>query len=1751
MTGKKLPGTSLPSKLASHLRRRRHSDTSLEGGEGVLEMMADLVTHPGDLPIFGRVKPSESMGALNISLHQCARDGDESNMRVLLRSLGLNVKKKINQYDEDGLTPLHYAARYNHLSVVKVLVDAGADVQATGPDRITPLHHAVRYRRERITKKKPVAGKTLSGSVPSSPAHEIAPLDEEDERYIKANRVRKNRNVPSLQTVAAAKSEQVLQHIGMNGGLSLPDFQERDPDGSIVRYLVNRGADINARDVYGQTPLHFAAMRGNEVACNNLLFFKDKIKINSSDSQGSTPLHTAAIHKHNEIARMLIEAGASLMSRDKELCTPLHHAATGGSIDLVTLLLDAGFNSNEGWIMLAEMVSVVDIEQNTPLHVAVDHGHYDVVKVLIDKGADVNKERKHFMYPLHLAAQSGDVRIAKLLLENNARIDALNDEQATALHRAAALNHVQVVAFLAEKGAKIINKRDKDNYTPLLLAAFYGNVETVDLLLRKGADYTAVDKYDKTAIFLAAEKNHLNVLTKLLADPRVKRLVNDSDCYDNDPIHIAAQKGYLEVVQLLLKNGAYIDTKNEEELTPLHCAAKYGRTNIVRELIKHDKTIVNHEDENSNTALHVAARYGHHKVAKVLLGLGADVSSRNYNRWTPLDLAASKGWTKTCLVLLNGGSPIDPTDKHKVTSLHLACTYGHARVAEMLIEWGANVGMKDDEGRNCLDRAIENNQVNVAKVIINSTSWKDALRSATRDPITGSVDTPLRKLIKHMPEIAQRVFDRCLSYGHEKNPERPEYEITFDYEFLDDVYAPWIAAVVKEDEVPPSGENAQTPSESNYGDNDDEDDRLPTNAQPYSRDTNILKKNHPLYIMILSERESLLAHPLATSLLQYKWNKFGSFFYYLSFCIYLVFLIFLTGFMISTDPPYMYDNEDTVLIENNTCSSLAEKYKQPPFATGGFYVILILAAFNMLKELLQIYQAKLNYLGWTNLIEWGIYMSAVLLVINFNDCQRATGYRLEWQWNMGAITLFLGWFELVLLIQKFPRFGIYVVMFTDVLHTFSQFFVVFFLFIIAFALAFFTLLQKQFPFETVSKSIIKTSVMLIALTNMESVGSSTYLNELKKQGQELGYSGKELQKFIKEQQEYQEKEKERAYQEQREREERAEKEKERAENEKERAFQLEKLKLEIQVKSETPQIEQKTFKTKLVLKAYDGRGGDIDQFFQNMETQFHLHNIAKTEWLKYLYGAVTHDALAALNHIKDCEQIGYDLVKKQLLEHFGKTEEFYRKEFHNTIYNSKEHPQAFINNLETNLDNWIKMTGIDANNVNAFKELLLVDHVLSFASSQMYTFIKERKIHNKTQLISAMSDFKDSHIDQPMINVVSNNSLNSIVHHQRPRYSSMPVRTAGYSGATCSGCGSFGHWRSQCRSSPRYNNRRHFNKHTTFNSQRQYNGRSRSHNTSPMRQIQNRGREYQQFVPRDTQQKTHSMAAILQNKGDLVFYTCLLDNTPVQCLRDSGCSTLIVDSSLIDASQLTELRTNMQVKQKIVSEEIETTKVQRSPATVDNQDNIQNKSTECHMCATIFTSRNKLFTHIREEHHDPSDSPHMLNVVTRAQSKKEINKTQSTDNIAVGLAVDDIKAVQEQAALKRMAMRVELALDVERLIPHFIRVKAFSRRRTLRPNVTHSNPIRRAFTSSYLSPQALQKALNPELSEIEKVKTNQDRLSSQMRKVKQSVKGVKEQSQKLESMLKAIVKAQKIEWQEEDYQLDEDVELSEDDDGML
>uniref|UniRef100_A0A914W3X7 Ion transport domain-containing protein n=1 Tax=Plectus sambesii TaxID=2011161 RepID=A0A914W3X7_9BILA len=96
----------------------------------------------------------------------------------------------------------------------------------------------------------------------------------------------------------------------------------------------------------------------------------------------------------------------------------------------------------------------------------------------------------------------------------------------------------------------------------------------------------------------------------------------------------------------------------------------------------------------------------------------------------------------------------------------------------------------------------------------------------------------------------------------------------------------------------------------------------------------------------------------------------------------------------------------------------------------------------------------------------------------------------QWQWELGSVCVFLAWINLVLMIRKFPRFGIYVVMFTDILKTFSRFFLVFVLFVTAFAMGFFVLFQNRPSFSNVRISMMKTSVMMVGELDFDGLFSN-------------------------------------------------------------------------------------------------------------------------------------------------------------------------------------------------------------------------------------------------------------------------------------------------------------------------------------------------------------------------------------------------------------------------------------------------------------------------------------------------------------------------------------------------------------------------------------------------------------------------------------------------------------------------------------
>ena len=160
-----------------------------------------------------------------------------------------------------------------------------------------------------------------------------------------------------------------------------------DGDLYTVQYLVARGADVNARDFFGQTALGTAAGKGHLEVVEFLVGAGADVDARIVDDavvefllgSGATALHRAAWRGHLEVVKVLVGSGASVNAADEEGETPLHFAAWRGHLEVVKVLVGSGAS-----------VNAANEEGETPLHEAAWKGQLDVVKYLVEQGASVN-----------------------------------------------------------------------------------------------------------------------------------------------------------------------------------------------------------------------------------------------------------------------------------------------------------------------------------------------------------------------------------------------------------------------------------------------------------------------------------------------------------------------------------------------------------------------------------------------------------------------------------------------------------------------------------------------------------------------------------------------------------------------------------------------------------------------------------------------------------------------------------------------------------------------------------------------------------------------------------------------------------------------------------------------------------------------------------------------------------------------------------------------------------------------------------------------------------------------------------------------------------------------------------------------------------------------------------------------------------------------------------------------------------------
>ncbi|MEJ2717725.1 MAG: ankyrin repeat domain-containing protein, partial [Deltaproteobacteria bacterium] len=179
----------------------------------------------------------------------------------------------------------------------------------------------------------------------------------------------------------------------------------------------------------------------------------------------------------------------------------------------------------------------------------------------------------------------------------------------------------------------------------------------------------------------------------------------------------AARSGDIGKMKQLLRAGVGVNTRNEENETPLIIAARHGKTPIVKLLLNKGADI--EAASNSRvTALTAACRNGHSEAAELLLKEGAKLNIKEDDGLSPLALACQHGHLKLAKILLDKGADIRTRTKEGKTALILAAAGGHLDLVNLLLERGANIGTRDLSGSTALTEAARRGRRNVVQFLL-------------------------------------------------------------------------------------------------------------------------------------------------------------------------------------------------------------------------------------------------------------------------------------------------------------------------------------------------------------------------------------------------------------------------------------------------------------------------------------------------------------------------------------------------------------------------------------------------------------------------------------------------------------------------------------------------------------------------------------------------------------------------------------------------------------------------------------------------------------------------------------------------------------------------------------------------------------------------------------------------------------------------------------------------------------------------
>lgn len=700
------------------------------------------------------------------------------------------------------------------LAVVRDCIALGADVNVWTADGLTPVRGAVGNRDLSMLRILIEAGAVLDNQPYGAP--ESALFDAVREGFVEAVRL---------------LIEHGVDVRGRDRYRRTPMHYANGPDAvKVIRMLVNEGADVSARDREGMTPLEtmlnsnidsdvvnvlldmgsptprypvgafgmgpldvallngradlarllvgLGANQSSEIVSIGLPFYiavlesDDNTAIeevatevaNKRNGNGFlTPLHLASMRGRTRVIQALVESGEPLDQRDWVGRTPLGVAAHYGQLDAAKLLLKLGADPNDGRV--------------PPLVGAVNKGCVDVVSILLDAGARVDGAGSSLADGglLHHASSRGDAPVVRLLLSCGARPDSIDDTRNTPLHDVG--HSEEVWSLLINAGADpcfpnkygetpLLRQFGSENDsialkliagslspaldTPMLEAGLQaavasGSERVVSGLLDLGVDPNACGHaIAKTLRFLTNEQEarYAELLVRNGADVR-------ADGAFGVLLRAACLNGHGDLVKVLLDNGADPSSPDKDGVTPIEHALKGGHAKIASllrarlatvpcqlgpEVLDFLIAVVGEQDDmaircvpsvdmearllRDECALDVAIRAQRPAVVRALVRAGAGVDTKmGLLERPPLHAAIDAGSLEMVGILLEAGADPNAQGRYIAPPLHRAVQLRSVTLARLLLKAGADSKQRDYRGRTALDMAREQMLVELAQLI--------------------------------------------------------------------------------------------------------------------------------------------------------------------------------------------------------------------------------------------------------------------------------------------------------------------------------------------------------------------------------------------------------------------------------------------------------------------------------------------------------------------------------------------------------------------------------------------------------------------------------------------------------------------------------------------------------------------------------------------------------------------------------------------------------------------------------------------------------------------------------------------------------------------------------------------------------------------------------------------------------------------------------------------------------------------------